>query len=330
MIKVCGIILLCLVFIIFIYLYYMSIPKHNREFYISGKHDGGFFSIMLSLLGGIAYGLDKKAGAITIYNKDKKNQYTDKGQSLSDTYLSQTHFKLRKDYKPVSKLYKKIQSGNALFNTIPLQKYYTGYLWGKHRKIFPVKSNIPLKKLGDIAKEYIQWDKDIINKMNDWYTQNKKGDEHQLSVHYRGTDTVLHYPYKKIPYQLYYDYIDKYIETHPSAGIFVATDEKDFLDEVTRRYENVFNYYTPKVRKKVTKENPGFQLIKDGVKKYDVAEGVIIDMLLLAKGDTLIKGRSCVSDFSLITNPSLACYVVFGEDEIYYKEGGENEKFNKI
>ena len=52
-------------------------------------------------------------------------------------------------------------------------------------------------------------------------------------------------------------------------------------------------------------------------------------MLLLAKGDTLIKGRSCVSDFSLITNPSLACYVIFGENEIYYKESGENEKFNK-
>lgn len=66
-----------------------------------------------------------------------------------------------------------------------------------------------------------------------------------LGVHYRGTDTAMHWPFKKIPYETFFTETDKAIEErlkekgkHPTEEdrkgakirIFVATDEQEFLE----------------------------------------------------------------------------------------------------
>jgi hypothetical protein len=48
---------------------------------------------------------------------------------------------------------------------------------------------------------------------------------------------------------------------------------------------------------------------------------------LLSKGHHLIKGRSNVSDYSLMVNPEMACTVIFTEDETWHKSVGTDATF---
>jgi hypothetical protein len=68
-----------------------------------------------------------------------------------------------------------------------------------------------------------------------------RGCEWALSVHYRGSDTARHYPYRKVDYSEFFTEVDAVLEERVAEHggvwrIIVATDETAFLDSISARY----------------------------------------------------------------------------------------------
>jgi hypothetical protein len=132
-----------------------------------------------------------------------------------------------------------------------------------------------------------------------------------IGVHYRGTDAVhhrwdallRHYRSGRVPYAAYAGEVRRVIArvAPPRFQIFVATDEQPFVTFMRREFANrVVALDAPR--------SPG-----DGTAVHldlsipagSKGESAILDALLLASTHYLVKGRSNLSDASLIFNPEL-------------------------
>lgn len=111
-----------------------------------------------------------------------------------------------------------------------------------------------------------------------------------------------------------------------SFRLFIASDEIEFVTFMQQLYsiQNVVAYEgTPRLSKNQTEgihfSDPG--ALQNGNKthsKYNVGESVVVDGLLLAECDYIVKGRSGVSEFSLAFNPHMH-YSVFLERGAIYR-----------
>ena len=128
-----------------------------------------------------------------------------------------------------------------------------------------------------------------------------------LGVHIRGTDkgSALGVPKQLsriVPPAEYFSRIDEYLYKHPNAGIFLATDQMQFRRVLKARYgERVVFYDAAAVSETMSNV---FQT-GDGTSNYKNGEDVLIDMLLLARCDFLLKCTSAVGEFALYLNPKL-------------------------
>jgi hypothetical protein len=149
-----------------------------------------------------------------------------------------------------------------------------------------------------------------------------EGRDFVLGVHYRGTDTARHFPYRKVGFETYDAWIARVLELRRARdfAIFVATDESAFLDRMRERYgERALHW----------RESPRSEGSAVGVHHasdpetsgYVRGESVVIDALLLSECDHLIKGRSNVSDAALVFNPRLPVTFIVSEDEVYASDG---------
>jgi hypothetical protein len=127
-----------------------------------------------------------------------------------------------------------------------------------------------------------------------------------VGVHYRGTDTARHYPYYRMPYEAYADEVRSTLErAAPSRfHVFVATDEADFVTFMSRAFPGrvVCAPDAPRVASDDLPIHFNRSLAASG---YQKGESALVDCLLLARSDYLIKGRSSLSDASLIVNDRL-------------------------
>lgn len=163
-----------------------------------------------------------------------------------------------------------------------------------------------------------------------------------LGVHYRGTDTAMHWPYFKVPYAQYSRKVraarQRFLDAAavaagyggpdggalaaaraagwvaPRVVIFVATDEADFVTHMQEAFRaeaagdggrtTVCSYDgSPRMDpSQYDKQSDGLINMK-GADTYMKGKSVLVDALLLAGARWLIKGRSNVSEFSLVFNP---------------------------
>ena len=126
-----------------------------------------------------------------------------------------------------------------------------------------------------------------------------------LGIHMRGTDKGS----AKLSPELmrivkpreYFRHIDEYTDRHGYCKIFVATEQQQFLHQITARYgDRVLSYQAMRTS---GLRNP-FQLDGNGYRK---GEDVLIDCLLLSRSDYLLKCTSAVGEFAMYFNPKLAC-----------------------
>jgi hypothetical protein len=135
-----------------------------------------------------------------------------------------------------------------------------------------------------------------------------------VGVHYRGTDSthslfglVNDYRTGRVPYEVYADEVRHVIDrAAPSdVRVLVATDEVDFLEFMRREFGDariVCLADAPRVRAGGAAVHFDRTL---PVSNYDKGKAGVIDCLLLSATNYLIKGRSNLSDASLIFNPRL-------------------------
>ena len=130
-----------------------------------------------------------------------------------------------------------------------------------------------------------------------------------IGVHYRGTDAVhrwvgplRHYRTRSVPFSVYADEIRSVLErTAPRLfQLFVATDESAFLDFMRREFrDRVIALDAPRAKTgRPVHLDPSVQAAAKG-------DSAMLDALLLASTHYLVKGRSNLSDASLIFNPDL-------------------------
>jgi hypothetical protein len=135
-----------------------------------------------------------------------------------------------------------------------------------------------------------------------------------VGVHYRGTDSV-HGPLGSLndarvgraPYRMYADETRRAIAAAAANRyqVLVASDEIDFVEFMRREFgaEHVLCVEdAPRVRAGATPIHFDRAL---GVSNYHKGKSGLVDCLLLARANYLVKGRSNLSDASLVFNEAL-------------------------
>lgn len=134
-----------------------------------------------------------------------------------------------------------------------------------------------------------------------------------VGVHYRGTDStrgwtgrLTHYRTRPVSYETYSAEVRRVLEHAAPADyrVFVATDEVEFLEFMRREFgsQAVQLDDAPRARKggQAVHLDPHLP-----VSKYQKGKSALVDCLLLAGTNYLVKGRSNLSDASLAFNPAL-------------------------
>ena len=99
-----------------------------------------------------------------------------------------------------------------------------------------------------------------------------------------------------VPPEEYYPFIDAFLDEHPDAGVFVATDQLQFRDMLARRYCERVVWYSAML----SQSDVGiFQMREPGGRgNRDKGEEVLVDALLLARCTRLLKCTSAVGEFA--------------------------------
>lgn len=106
---------------------------------------------------------------------------------------------------------------------------------------------------------------------------------------------------RKITPEEYYPYIDKYLADHPNCDkIFVATDQRQWLRTMEEAYpDHVISY------SEMSLSDSDDNMFNATSNKAARGSEVLIDMLLLARCDYLIKCHAAVGEMAIVMNPDL-------------------------
>ena len=177
-----------------------------------------------------------------------------------------------------------------------------------------------------IIEKYIKLKKNIIKKINDFEKNNFK-DKKILGVHLRGggiltgtyhplnSDNVDEKKKQKIalkngvPYELFFEEIDKYLNDNKDASIFLCSDSEDVILQCKKKYEDKIITYDS------TRTNVGEMHHDNSLQnmKYKLGEDILVEAYLLSKTDYLIHGSSNVTNFVLCNNSKLENHFVYSK-----------------
>lgn len=129
---------------------------------------------------------------------------------------------------------------------------------------------------------------------------------HVMGVHLRGTDKVVR---RKVPPHAYFPFMEAYLATHADALFVVATDDQDYLQRILARFgpETRLGGAEGRVLRRVQTQLYVRDPFGEGGRRggYLKGEDVLIDALLLAQCDFLLKSASAVAEFALWVRPFL-------------------------
>jgi len=117
-----------------------------------------------------------------------------------------------------------------------------------------------------------------------------------LGVHARGTDKAAH---PKFPLERFFAPIDGFLAAHPGSRILLATDDARYHAALQKRYPGA-----------ILSRGAGYatrNVVRDpALSRHAKGADAVMDALLLAHSDFLLKGTSALSEFSLWLSPRLA------------------------
>ena len=146
-----------------------------------------------------------------------------------------------------------------------------------------------VETMSEIWKEYVKFNVKIENEI----FENKEClliDDSVLGVHIRGTDFKANYKGhpKYIPTKDYIKQIDEALKNNMFKKIYLATDDKDILEEFEKHYDSNSLIYNSKIRR--VSGNKGIHTSNEN--RYEAGIGAIIDMAILSYCGGLISGLS--------------------------------------
>lgn len=302
--KYIWVLIFIIVVIITIVLLIVYPPVKNRTFHMSHK-DGGIFSQINNMIGATQYVKQHEGSSIKYEHFD---------------FLQNSHIHFKPKSKPMFPLNRAFR--NIKIGPIPLYRQFGSILYGNQREVFPCKPATPFTELKSIINDYFIFTDVFETKAQEfWKQHNVSQDDFVIGIHYRGTDTIDHWPYKLSNPDLYFRKCKEIQQKHPNAKILVATDDVSFWEKSQRVFGDQCLSQDNVPRSDIAIH------LNPNVSKDQVINTVIIDAILLSRSNHLIKGRSNVSEYSFMRKPEMACTVIFSEEHTYNKLSGISEKF---
>jgi hypothetical protein len=156
--------------------------------------------------------------------------------------------------------------------------------------------------------KYVRPKKHILQKVEDFHARHLAGSR-VLGVQMRGSDkgTADAAPelMRIVPPSEYFSYIDRFVSESPMCKIFLATEQAQYVKETVARYGDRV------VTRDVIRTDgfgPGTCTFRiDGKNPYLKGEEVLVDCLLLARCDFLLRCTSAVGEYAMYFNKDLKC-----------------------
>lgn len=127
-----------------------------------------------------------------------------------------------------------------------------------------------------------------------------------LGVHIRLTDAAAGFEGRQtVAIEHFFDATDSWLAEHPGAGIFLATDEAQIIERFTARYGVRVTFQDCLRSEDGTSIHGRYDAGVSG-SPYQKGREVLIDAMLLARCNYLIRTHSRVTAFSLCWSPELA------------------------
>lgn len=148
----------------------------------------------------------------------------------------------------------------------------------------------------ETVRKYVRIRPHILDKVDRFFDRYMKG-RRVLGVHIRGTD--LHYAPPVSPAE-YFESIEQYLEDHPDAHLFLATDQVQYLELFKKRYGDIVHYYD--CLRSSTSTAP---FNSKAGSPYQKGEDVLIDILLLSRCDFFVRGASNIPEMAIFFSENL-------------------------
>ena len=160
---------------------------------------------------------------------------------------------------------------------------------------------LTIVKARDLINKYIVFDESVMIEIETFQETYFEGKD-VLGIHYRGTDKYLEA--ESISYADVMDIVQLEIKSSKNAidAIFVSTDEQAFIEYISK--ESII----PVIYREDSSRSTDGEIIHRGSEVSDlkaIQKDAMVNMMLLAKCNFLIKSSSCLSDCSLIFNEYL-------------------------
>jgi hypothetical protein len=177
-----------------------------------------------------------------------------------------------------------------------------------------------------IIEKYFKLKKHIIEKIDDFEKNNFKNNK-ILGVHLRSGDilTCSYHPlnsvgvddklkqtavlHNGVPYDLYFEEVDRYLNSNKNALIFLCSDSTDVIKQCKKKYgSKIITYDSIRSDFGETHHDSKFSNMK-----YKLGEDILIEAYLLCKVDYLIHGMSNVTNFVLCNNSKLKNHFIYSK-----------------
>ena len=159
------------------------------------------------------------------------------------------------------------------------------------------------KEANALFKKYFKLESGIQAEVDRFAADHFSG-THVISVHYRGTDKSCNKgncEARKVTYEEMIENVQKYIrENHlETFKIFVAADEEGFVQRMQKEFPGKIAVSNAR------RSTDGQPLHFNTKNPYETGREALIDCLLLARGDVLIRTSSNLSKFATYINPDM-------------------------
>lgn len=268
----------------------------------------GMFSEFHHALGALVYGEQHGAAGVRIDFRSALYVDADHGPNWWTYFFTRADLRLR--CEPPS---------GEMHLTRQLAKYgrYGGFcdlVNGETPYLYPMTYGVSRSELHRLVRAHVEVRPEIRADVERTVADAFAPDAYIVGVHYRGTDSthsafglVNDYRTAPVPYASYRDEVRRVLDAAAPGRyqVLVASDEIDFVDFMRRAFGHarvVCLEDAPRARAGGTAVHFDPTL---AVSNYQKGKAGLIDCLLLARTHYLVKGRSNLSDASLLFNEAL-------------------------
>jgi len=182
-----------------------------------------------------------------------------------------------------------------------LHTYDSLKLWSIEDKQYLKNHRLEVNK---IINRYVNIKKNIIDKVDKFYSNKFKDLEFSIGVHVRGTDKRTEYPYKELVIKHYIDEIQKIININNGKKykIYIASDNNESIVEIANHFgkQNIICHASIRMNS-YTSTIPIH--LSSGIDHKKHGEETLIEMLLLSKCDYIIGTDSNFTAAACYFNP---------------------------